>query len=129
MSRTNIIEACESWIRNIESLNDLEFQKKYWFDYDGPLISSFDEATEHFVRIYEIRLNPKFERYCNQECQNFLAELYQKVNKYRWDEKRILEYDPEIALLEDPKWLEIVALTKKTIQALKDNIEAVKSEE
>lgn len=53
--------------------------------------------------------------------------LFQKVKSYRWDKKRILEYDPEIALLEDPKWLEVVALAQKTMVALKKNIEEAKN--
>lgn len=51
MPITDIIETCESWILAIEPLDDLEYQKKYWFDYESPMISSFDEAVENFLGI------------------------------------------------------------------------------
>lgn len=126
MSEINV-KICENWIRLINPLEDLDFQKKYWFDYEGPMISSFDEARDNFLHHCEIRLNdPNFQKFCDQECLQLLKELYQTVDQYRMDGERILEHDPEIALLEDPKWLRIVNMAQQTTLALKDNIKEAK---
>lgn len=128
MSKIDIIDTCKDWISILNPLEDIEYQKKYWFDDEGPMISSFEEATEHFTYVYEVRIKyPEFQKLCNQECQGLLKELYLSLKKYRMDERRILEYEPDIALLGDPKWLEIVKLAQNTVQELKNNIDEVEN--
>lgn len=108
VTKIDIINTCESVVLAISPLEDLEFQKKFWFDDDGPVISTFEEATENFERLYEIRsTKPNFQKLCNLECQNFIKELYGKVSKYKWNVDRIEKYGSEIALLEDPVWLDM----------------------
>lgn len=130
VSKVDILNSCENWIDYIEPLENLEFQRKYWFNYDGHMVSSYEEATGNVLQYYENQINsPNSQELCNQECQKYLKELYQKVDVYRFDDERMEKYDSEIALLEDPKWLEIVKLAQKTNQALKRNIEEVKNAE
>lgn len=130
MPKINVINFCKSWIVLVDLLRDVESQRKYWFNLEGPIVTTYEEATGMFLERYRDKVvSPDYEDLCNNECRDLLKQLYENVNNYELDEDRLLKYAEEEALLQDPKWLEIVALAQITCEALKRNIEEVKSGE
>ena len=52
MQKSTIINFCDSWIRRLESLTDIDFQKRVWFRLEGPEVSTFEEETGNIIQKY-----------------------------------------------------------------------------
>ena len=70
-----------------------------------------------------------FEELFNNKCCNLLKQLYEKIDKYELDVKRLENSDYKNALLTDPKWLEIVSLAQSTYDALEHYITEIENAE
>lgn len=104
-----------SWKNNIysaiESISDIEFQKKAWFDKSSKYVSSFNEVInilyddclfEDFIKEFDSGKS-------NSEFYKELSQLDEMIENYNpaFDEKEIIV---------DPKWHQIVKQAQKIIR-------------
>lgn len=91
-----MIDCCDSWIKLIAPLKD-------------QATSTCKDAARQFLDKYrDEEVFDEFEDLKNSECKVLIAQLYDKLDKFRFEEP----------LLQNPKWLEIVALAKNCCLAL-----------
>lgn len=120
MQKSTIINFCDSWIRRLESLTDIDFQKRVWFRLEGPEVSTFEEETGNIIQKYlDQQAIPQYQLLYTHECGELLKQLYEKVHAYTTDSNSLLNSVIEEQFVNDPNWLAIVSLAKKTTDALK----------
>lgn len=124
----NVINYCESWMMLINPLRDIETQRKHWFIQDGPMVSTYTEATSMFLENYQDEIHSQnYKDLLSEECGILLNQLYEKVKNFKLDADRILKYDYEEAFFKDPKWLDVIALAQTTYETIGHYIEEVKN--
>lgn len=122
------INSCESWMKFIDPLRDLLYQREHWFNEDKCTISSFEESVSLYVEHYDkIKKIIKFDEYYNQEVCDLLKLLYDQLKAYEPDYDRMLQMPTEDALLKDPKWLEVVNRAQKIYEAFGSYLREVKN--
>lgn len=117
MSNPNLINLCETWKNLIFSLKDVEHQRKVWFNEELWYMGSYIDDTSIFLEQYEDHV-AQIESFFNEECRGLLRNLYESVNKYKLDVQRLANLPYEQALLEDPKWKEVVEIAQATYSAI-----------
>lgn len=123
MQKTKIINFFETWKSLLYPLCDIEYQRKNWFRQEGSEISSFEEATGYLIERYIDHMNmPECQPFYQKEFGILMKQLYEKVNEYTKNSESLINSVDEKRLLNDPKWLSIVALAKKIFEILDRSI-------
>lgn len=94
---------------------------------EGTEVSSFEEAVGNFKERYSDDVNShQFQTFLKKEEQHSITQLYDLICEFRADDSCLLNALSEESLLEDPKWLSIVALSKRIQEHLNQKISEVK---
>ncbi|MCE5318772.1 MAG: hypothetical protein LLG04_15595 [Parachlamydia sp.] len=117
MSNSNLINLCETWKNFIYSLKEVDHQRKVWLNEELWYMGSYIDDTSIFLEQYEDHVT-QIKSFFNEECQGLLHHLYESVNKYKLDVQRLASLPYEQALLEDPKWKDIIEIAQATYSAI-----------
>lgn len=129
MLNENITNFCKTWLFHIYPLKDIEHQRKYWFDEEQSIISSYTDDTSIFLEYYSDKIaDEDANKLLNKDCLESLQKLHEKVDKFKLDDQRLSQFEFEEALLGDPKWKEIVSLAQASYRAIELYMNEVKND-
>lgn len=111
----------------LQPLCDPDFQRRVWFRLEGPEVSTFEETTGNLMDSYlDHQTLPEYQLYYENEYGALIKQLYEKIHAYTTNSETIYNSVNEEQLLNDPKWLSIVSLSKKTVESLNRRMKEVK---
>lgn len=117
MSDLNLINFCETWMDLIYPLKEFEHQRTIWFNEDLWYRGSYTKDTSIFLEQYEIQ-HGNMKTLFNNNCCVLIDHLYESVKKFHPDTQRLKNFNFEKALLEDPRWKEIISLAQATYSSI-----------
>jgi len=128
MQSNTLINFCESWKMLVHPLWDIDLQKRSWFNQEGSVVSTFEEATGQLIERYLDHMkDPECRILYQNEIGELIKQLYQKVHEYTTDNHSLLNSVIEEKFFADPNWLSIIALAKKVDRALDIQIREVEN--
>ncbi len=104
------------FVEDLAYMADRDYQIRVWAKGEGPECDSFDETMNEFDYNMQI-IQLEYKKYgLNDEDLNFLQNLEKKIDDFS---EIAAQFDRDAEFINDPKWLEIVEISKEAHERLK----------